>query len=82
MLAPGASVPIALLQPVESGSVTVTLASATVPVFVTVIVKFAVPPESTACVAGVFVMAIAGWSTTRCSEMQGLVAARLFASPL
>ena len=70
-----------LLQPVESGSVTVTLVSVTPPVFMTVIVKFAVPPESTDCAAGVFVIVIAGRSTTRCSDVQGLVAARLFTSP-
>ena len=48
-----------LAQFVESGSVTVTFVSVTGPVFVTVIVKVAVPPESTAWVAGVFVIAIA-----------------------
>jgi hypothetical protein len=46
-------------------------------VFVTVIVKFAVPPESIACDFGFLVIEIEGLSTSRCSlssELQGLVA--------
>src|SRR5258705_6760559 len=50
-------------QLAESGSVTVTAVSVTSPVFVTVIVNVAVPPESTAWVPGVFVIVIAGWMT-------------------
>ena len=85
VLWPAVNVPIALAQPVESGSVTVTFVSVTVLEFVTVIVKLAVPPEAIACVAGVFVIAIAGLSTTRCSEfseLHGLFAALLLESPL
>src|SRR5258708_32696120 len=82
VLWPADSVPIVFAQPPESGSVTVTPVSVTPPVLVTAIVNVAVPPESTACVAGVFVIAIAGRSTTRCSDRHGLVAAPLFASPL
>ena len=44
----------------ESGSFTVTLVSVTVPVFVTVIEKFAVPPDEIVCDFGFFVIAIAG----------------------
>ncbi len=81
LVCPAVSVPIVFAQPVESGSVTVTFVSVTVPVFVTVIVKLAAEPELIVCDAGVFVIAIAGLSTTRCSEVQALVAARLLASP-
>ena len=55
---PAASGPITFAQFGDSGSVTVTFVRSTVPVFVTVIANVAVPPESTAWVAGVFVIAI------------------------
>jgi len=45
-------------------------------------VKDAVPPESTDCDFGFFVIAIAGRSTASCSSEHGLVAPLLFASPL
>src|SRR4051794_33557810 len=59
---PGARVPITSEHAGDSGSVTVTFVSGVVPVLVTVIVKFAVPPGST-CWSGVFTIVIAGCST-------------------
>ena len=85
MLWPLVSVPIDLAQPGACASVTATSVSVVVPVFFTVIVKFAVPPESIACDFGSFVIEIEGLSTSRCSlssELQGLVAPLLLASPL
>jgi hypothetical protein len=63
-------------------SVTVTPVSVTLPVFVTAIVKFAVPPVVIDCDFGFFVIEIDGESTVSCSSEQGLVAPLLFASPL
>ena len=65
-LAPGlmeASAPIVELEALQPGawaSETVTFVSVTLPVFVTVIVKFAVPPLAIVCDFGFFVIEIAG----------------------
>src|SRR5215213_7417706 len=61
--APAASAPITFAQPGDRASVTVTSVSATSPVFLTVIVNVAVPPEITCWLSGFFVIEIAGWST-------------------
>src|SRR6478752_2371580 len=66
MLAPGAIEASSAIcafvfeQVGESGSETVTSLSASVPVFFTVIVKFAVAPDAIVCDFGLFVMEIAG----------------------
>ena len=65
-LAPGAIeasagiVELDVLQPGARASETVTFVSVTLPVFVTVIVKFAVPPLAIVCDFGFFVIEIAG----------------------
>jgi hypothetical protein len=61
---PTPSVPRLRSQSGESGSVTVTSLRVTSPVFVTVILKFAVPPVSNDWVFGSFTIEIAGWVTT------------------
>ena len=57
VVCPAVSVPIVFAQFGDSGSVTVTFVRVTGPVFVTVIVKVAVPPGFTDC-DGPFVIAI------------------------
>ena len=52
---------LVLAQPGARASVTVTFVSVTLPVFSTVMVKFAVPPPRNVCEAGSLVMLIAGF---------------------
>ena len=60
MLAPEARFPITRSQPGAEASLTVTLLSATSPLFVTVIVNIASVPATACCDAGSFVTSIAG----------------------
>ncbi len=60
VLAPIAKLPTVAAQLGASGSDTVTLLKGTLPVLITLIVKFAVCPYITVCVSGVFWMSIAG----------------------
>src|SRR5215210_4416624 len=72
-LAPAAIVPRSRLQFGDSGSVTATSWRATSPLFVTVIVKLAVPPIATVCELGSLVMSTDGCETGAGGGVNGVV---------